>query len=291
MKGRISPADMFPAGLPDYDVARLRLADGLSVRVVSGGAPADPPVIFLPGWGCSAYSFRRILLPVARAGFRVHCAELRGHGLSDKPVEASQYSTQAMVDHVIAIADALGTERFALVGHSMSGALAGRVAAQVPDRVAALAMISPVGLNGVALFPFAKAITQRIILPILPRFATRWMVRLFLWLAYGQLGDFSRRDVDEYWAPSQFPEYTWALRHLLHEFDWGPESPTLLSAFHAPSLVAYGSRDHLMRDDAEQWFSTALPEGEVRVFREAGHIAPEEVPELVSDALITLLRR
>lgn len=282
---------MFPAGLPDYRVSRVSLTDGLAVRVTSCGTESDSPVLFLPGWGCSSYSFRRNLLPVARGSFSVHCPDLRGHGLSDKPADAESYSTAAMIEHVLDIADALGLSRFALVGHSMGAALAARVAAHSPERITSLAMISPVGLNGLPMLGLAKVLTPRPSRTVLPRVASRSMVRFFLWLAYGDLGDFGRREVDEYWAPSQFPEFTWALRHLLHEFDWGPLSPAALAAISAPSLVAFGSRDHLIRRDATAWFREAIPGIEVREFPDAGHVAPEEIPELVNEWLIAILRR
>ncbi|MDC5699368.1 alpha/beta hydrolase [Intrasporangium calvum] len=79
-------------------------------------------------------------------------ADLRGYG-ARKDVEGSQ-TLDEIADDLIALADEHGAERFALVGHSMSGAFIQRVLAKVPDRVEALVALSPVSSSP---FPFDDA--------------------------------------------------------------------------------------------------------------------------------------
>ncbi|HYH82112.1 MAG TPA: alpha/beta hydrolase [Longimicrobium sp.] len=90
------------------------------------------PVLMLPGAGQSAHIFRTVA-PALGPGLRPLAATLRGHGESDTP-EAG-YTTDRLAADVVAVLDALEIERAALVGHSLGGAIATRVAAAAPERV------------------------------------------------------------------------------------------------------------------------------------------------------------
>jgi pimeloyl-ACP methyl ester carboxylesterase len=70
--------------------------------------------------------------------------DLRGHGRSEPP-ENGDYSIAAMAEDVAAVVDALGLERFVLVGHSMGGGVALSYAGAHPDRVAGLLLLDPIG--------------------------------------------------------------------------------------------------------------------------------------------------
>jgi 2-succinyl-6-hydroxy-2,4-cyclohexadiene-1-carboxylate synthase len=71
--------------------------------------------------------------------YRVIAPDLRGHGMSGKPV--SSYSGEEMADDMIALMDRLGVESAVIVGHSMGGHVAGCLAAAHPSRVRALAIL------------------------------------------------------------------------------------------------------------------------------------------------------
>src|SRR6266704_6680 len=87
----LRPGEMFPAGDPAYRVSFPRLRSGIKVRVVERGDPSSPPIVLVHGWGCSAYVFRRNMPALAAAGFRAIAVDLKGHGLSDKPLALEEY--------------------------------------------------------------------------------------------------------------------------------------------------------------------------------------------------------
>jgi pimeloyl-ACP methyl ester carboxylesterase len=70
--------------------------------------------------------------------------DLRGHGRSDRP-EDGRYAIEAQALDVAAVADALGLERFALVGHSLGAGVALAYAAEHPARVTHLIVADPIG--------------------------------------------------------------------------------------------------------------------------------------------------
>jgi pimeloyl-ACP methyl ester carboxylesterase len=281
---------MFPAGETGYRVTNLTLPTGLVLRVVESGEENAPPVLLLHGWGCSAFAFHENMRAIADVGFRVIAPDMKGHGLSEKPPDSGSYSTVAMVQHIGAIADALNIERFALGGHSMGAALALRFAIASPGRVTALALIAPVGTSGLRFLSLVRLATPAFSPPFWRMLNTRWMTRFFLRLAYGELGVPSAREVEEYWAPSQFPEFTTALRHLLHRFNWGPIYIGGLDAHNIPILVLTGSRDHLCRKKTLEHIRKSL-RCEMQVIEGAGHLVISETPERVNSALVALLRK
>jgi pimeloyl-ACP methyl ester carboxylesterase len=281
---------MFPAGDPVYRVSFPRLRSGLTVRSVERGDPSAPPILFVHGWGCSAYVFNRNLPVVSDAGFRAIAVDLKGHGLSDKPVAAKDYEVDSLVEHLREILDALDLRRPALAGHSLGGSLIYHFAARYPDRVQCLGLLSPVGLKGVPLMGMYRAATPRLLNPLLRRVRSRSFVRFALRRVYGKRGHFTPQDVEEYFAPAQFPEYAVAMRQLLHSYDWSAANHRKLKTLEVPAIGLWGTLDHLMPHDGIGVFAPLIPKMSVGAIADAGHVIPQETPDEVNTALVALLR-
>jgi pimeloyl-ACP methyl ester carboxylesterase len=279
---------MFPGADPAYRVSFPRLRSGLKVRVIERGNPQSPPVVFLHGWGCSAYIFRDNLPAISNAGFRTIAVDLKGHGLSDKPRGKKEYSIGALVEHVRDILDALRIDRARLVGHSMGGALVYHFASRYPDRVESLGFLSPVGLTGVPLMWLYRALTPRWMAPVLHLVRPRAAVKIALKRVYGKRGTFTPRDVEEYMAPFQFPEYAPAIRELLHEFDWKAARHGSLPTVAARAAGAFGTLDHLMPHDGMAIYARLVPGIAIKAITDAGHVITEETPQEVNAVLVAL---
>lgn len=289
-RDNLSPSEMFPAGDPAYRVSFPRLRSGLKVRVVERGDPEWPPVVLIHGWGCSVYVFRRNMPALADAGFRVIAVDLKGHGLSDKPIAPDEYTIDSLVEHLHDILDALGLQRPALAGHSLGASLIYHFASQYPGRAQCLGLLSPVGLNGVPLMRLYRALTPKVLTPLLRQIKPRLIVKLALRRVYGRRAHFTERDVEEFLAPSQFPEYALAMRELLHNYDWTAALNRELATLDLPAVGVWGALDHLMPDDGMGIYVSLLPRIVLRVIPEAGHIIAEETPQEVNAALLALLR-
>jgi pimeloyl-ACP methyl ester carboxylesterase len=287
-RGRIPPGEMFPAGESGYRTSFVKLRSGISIRVVERGDVAAFPVLLLPGWGSTVYIWRRNLPAIADAGFRAIAVDLKGSGLSDKPLGESEYTSEAMIEHLGEIIDALALKAPVVVGHSQAASIAYRYAKRNPSRLGGLVLLSPVGHNGVKLLWLYKLLTPKLARAALPSLCTRLAIRLTLRRVYGKLRDFSSRDVDEYYAPCQFPEFPIAQRDSLHAFDWRVPVDGKLDL---PALLMHGTNDHLVRGDSIADYEKAIPGIETVVISGAGHIIPEEADEHVNSALIPFLRR
>jgi pimeloyl-ACP methyl ester carboxylesterase len=287
----LSPGEMFPAGDPAYRVSFPRLRSGIRIRVVERGEPTSPPVLLIHGWGCSVFVFRRNLPALADAGFRAIAVDLKGHGLSDKPVAPDEYTIDSLVEHLLEILDALGLERPALAGHSLGSTLIYHFATKHPQRVRCLGLLSPVGLTGVSLMWLYRALTPRFLTRILQQIKPRVIVKLALRRVYGKRGHFTERDVEEFLAPSQFPEFSLAMRQLLHHYEWNAAKHRPLAVVDLPAVGIWGTLDHLMPEDGMGMYLSLVPRIVLHAITDAGHLVTEETPREVNSALLEMLTR
>ncbi len=114
-----------------------------AIAGLRAGEPGAPRVLALHGWLDNAASF----LPLAAhlEGIDLVAPDLPGHGRSAHLPRGADYSFAGSMHAVLDIADALGWERFALLGHSMGAGIASLVAAGSPQRVARLVAIEALG--------------------------------------------------------------------------------------------------------------------------------------------------
>lgn len=279
---------MYPARVPEVRASMLTLRSGARVRVAEAGPAGGRPVFLLHGWGASIYGWRFVFPALAAAGFHAIGFDLRGHGLSDKPRDPRAYTLASMLAHALEVMDALGLERPAVIGHSMGGRLALELAMATPERVSALALLSPAGIGEVygttiARFPFPW------LTPLAPELVRRWMITATLRACYGHVGEFTERDVDEYWAPSQFPGYARAVVELLRHFEWAPVPLARLAALRMPRLLVRGTLDRVVWLTDPQPIMRVLPSGAFRLVPEVGHLPHEEAPAPVMPMLLEFL--
>ena len=97
------------------------------------------------------------------------------------------------------------------------------------------------------------------------------------------------RDVDEYWAPSQFNGFSLALRECIRHVHWGQLPPATLAAVRTPTLVIAGGKDVVVRDVAVG--GRLIPGARVVELPEAGHLAVQECADVVNRELLTFLAR
>ena len=106
---------------------RIRSRDGTALAVQEWGNPAGPPILFIHG-GLQAHPCwdRQVSDPVLTARHRLVTFDLRGHGLSDKPVGVAHYRPAEPWAHdLAAIIAGLGLVRPVLVGWSFGGRVIG----------------------------------------------------------------------------------------------------------------------------------------------------------------------
>jgi pimeloyl-ACP methyl ester carboxylesterase len=99
-------------------------------------------VLLLHGFPQTSASWRDQVTALASAGYRAVAPDQRGYSPRARPTEVAAYAIPELVGDVIGFADALGAERFHLVGHDWGGAVAWHVAGRHPDRLHTLSVVS-----------------------------------------------------------------------------------------------------------------------------------------------------
>ena len=120
---------------------RVLLSSGVTLNVALAGDPQAPAVILLHGFPESHRTWREVA-PRLQGEFHLVMPDQRGFAGSDLPQEVEAYKTDTLIDDIFALADALGIERFALVGHDWGGAIAWGAALRNDPRLSRLAIVN-----------------------------------------------------------------------------------------------------------------------------------------------------
>jgi pimeloyl-ACP methyl ester carboxylesterase len=125
----------------DVTTTEIATAEGRFTADVAG--PGDGPVVLLlHGFPQTRHTWRDVLGDLAAAGRRAVAVDQRGYSPGVRPPSVESYATPRLVGDVLDIADALGAERFDLVGHDWGGQVAWLTAVARPDRVRTLTVLS-----------------------------------------------------------------------------------------------------------------------------------------------------
>lgn len=284
---RLPPEQWWPAGNPAIARRRVTLADGTDLRVVEAGPKSGPPVLLVHGWAVTAYLWRHNIGALALAGFHVYACDMPGHGLSDAPQEKGSYELAVQAGRLTMLLDALGLERPKVVAQSMGGRVAFEVA--MAGRVERLALFGSVGFGEVRpareLVPFIPDIRGDLLSLFFPRRAVEIVQRR----VYGKIGWFTERDIDEYWAPSQFPDVLRAQLQMLREFTWETIDPAVLARCTVPTLVVFGTDDKTVRPVPTAELVAAMPNARLELIEGGGHVVMEETPDRINQLLVDFL--
>src|SRR5271168_3518640 len=117
-------------------MAKIQVGN-LAVAVSDAGD--GPPVVLLHGLACGQRMWFHQILALQNR-FRVIAYDLRGHGLTDAPAAATDYSATLLARDLIGVLDALKIEQAAIIGFSLGGGPALALAASTPERVSRLVL-------------------------------------------------------------------------------------------------------------------------------------------------------
>lgn len=126
---------------------RRKLPSGFELHYLESGSGL--PVVFLHGSGpgASAYSnFKQNFPALVDAGYRAVLPDLVGFGHSDKPA-GIDYTLDLFSSTLVELLDALDIGNCVLVGNSLGGAVALRIAIDHPDRIRKLVLMAPGGIE------------------------------------------------------------------------------------------------------------------------------------------------
>ncbi len=245
---------------------RIVDVDGLGVHVVEAGR--GPAVILIHGFGGHTFSFRYLIPALARE-HRVIALDLKGFGYTERV--DTDYSQTAQARLVVGLMDALGVEKASLVGHSMGGGVAMRVASTWPQRVESVVLAGSV--SGDRLPVFVIPFVTRALLPIFARLLGR---RLFRRSYYDRaLATDAVRE--EYQKPARIRG---SLDGLLQMMRHSRRDRLIdFERIAQPVLILWAAGERVLPGLILRRLRRRLPHAEVVMIERAGHLLLEERPE------------
>jgi non-heme chloroperoxidase len=249
--------------------------DGTRIAYESHGT-GNLKVLLLHGWGGSSSYWRDLVSHLNLEGLQIIAPSYRGHGDSGKP--AKGYALDSFAKDVLAVADAMGTERFVVVGFSMSGKFAQYIAAVHPGRVLGLVLIAPV--------PASE-------FPVPPEMAKAWCdTQHDRNAAFNTiLAPFTKIPVKRELTERFLDEFGKAARIGLEQTlnMCGASFVEQAKKIRVPTLVLAGSNDPLLTPDMLRATILAQIAGARMVALPCGHEIPQEMPEQTAALLEAFL--
>jgi haloacetate dehalogenase len=283
----------------DYRRGRVGEADYLFAL-----AGDDEPVLLLHGFPQTHYCWRAIIPSLAKSRTIV-APDLRGYGGSHAPAGGARgegFTKREMAADLVALMDALGFDRFAVVGHDRGARVAYRMVLDHPTRVERLAV-----LNVVPTVDQFERMTSGASLGYWP------------WLLLAQPTPFPEQLIAA--APERFLRFifdSWTLERSAIDNDafavyldaFSPAAAAICGDYRAsfwldrehdsedrrqgrriecPTLVITGAGETQLADAADVWRGWATDVRAATV--PAGHFVAEEAPDLLAAELSTFLSR
>jgi pimeloyl-ACP methyl ester carboxylesterase len=254
-----------PARRESQPPGRIVRAAGVAMHYIERGR--GDPIVLIHGLGGTTGSWAGVI-PLLAANHRVIAMDLAGFGFSGK--DAGLLLTQSrQSERVAAVMEALGISRATVVGHSLGGAVAQRLAADFPGKVERLVLVAsvdaaqpegwaPDGLKARVLGRLSQPRT--LLTPACARGAARSLLRR---------------------AP---PVPNAKVRR-----DASLERPLDAGRISAPTLVISGSADAMISPEAGEAIRGRIRDARHTVLGGAGHLIPEERSEELVEEILAFM--
>lgn len=241
--------------------------------------PADAPVVVLSNSLGSTYEMWEPQADALAERFRVVRYDTRGHGRS--PVPPGPYTIDDLVDDVVALLDRLEVRRAHVVGLSLGGMTALRLAAREPDRVDRLAVLCTGAMLGPASGWTDRAATVRThgTAAVAEAVVQRWFTPDHL-AAHPDVR--ARHEAMVAGTPAE--GYAGCCE-VIAAMDLRPDLPSIS----APTLAVAGADDPATPPAHLEEIATSVQHGRLLVVPDAAHLANVQQPGTVTPAIVSHL--
>jgi pimeloyl-ACP methyl ester carboxylesterase len=225
-------------------------------------------VVFLHGSGpgVSAWSNWSRVIPELAQNFRAIALDLVGFGATERP-EDIIYGTDAWMRQTLGLLDALGIERFSLVGNSMGGRISQVITARHPERVQKLVLM---GSPGPFMKPTASLGALRAYTPSEANMRSL-MVDQFLYDPALVTDDLVKNRYQSSIRPGAHEAYVDMFHNPKHRGGQMPLSATDVEAFPVPALLLHGREDRVIPMQNSLDLFGLIPNAQLHIFGRCGH--------------------
>jgi 2-hydroxymuconate-semialdehyde hydrolase len=269
-----APGERPPTGRSVTDELTVR---GARIRVRVSGDPAHPPVLMLHGIGRSLEDWDPQHDRLA-ADHRVISADLPGFGLSE-PMPG-RVTLAGLADGVLATVDALGERRpLHVMGNSLGGAVALRMLAGQPARIATLTLVNSAGFGQEVALALRILAVPGLGRPLLGRIDERAAYRIERSLFHDR-AHVTRERVELALRVAARPHNARVFLETARELGtfrgirarWRETLLGQVAAHPRPALIVWGDRDLILPASHLAAARAAFPQAETHLFPDTGHM-------------------
>jgi pimeloyl-ACP methyl ester carboxylesterase len=283
------------ATAPYPPAGRFVTVDGTRLHYLERGG--GQPVVFLHGGMLDAHDFLPAIETVADAGMRGIAFDRPGYGHSQRPAEPVTPVEQARL--IAAALRELDVDRPILVAHSYSGVIALAYALHHPDRLAGLVLVSAATYGGEAYDGHDDPISRLATLPVLGTLLRHTVLTPLGALAVPRMvaATFSPDPVPDGYlarATALWPRPAQFLANRRDVLAFSPSAQALSPRYRevtVPTVIVYGERDPFRVPEHARRLVREIPDAQLLVIPDAGHMLPQVRPAVVLDAIRRLPRR
>ena len=234
----------------------------------------DEALVFIHGYTSSHHNWDATL-PRLPARYRAFAFDLRGAGESDRP--GSGYTIEQYAEDIDLAVQALGLEKFALIGHSMGGVMAMQYAVHHPERLSKLVLVAPApssGITGIdpAVRAQIKALRQN-------RELAKTMLKAFQTRPIADEVMDQQIEDNIKWQDDAYDAAFASMQSI--------DLSDAVSGIQVPTLIVVGDRDFLREDNLRD--AARIPHCALQVFYRVGHVIPYDVPDEFVAVLVDFL--
>jgi pimeloyl-ACP methyl ester carboxylesterase len=258
----------------------------LAIAVTDVGAGS--PVMLLHGLACGKRMWFHQIRAL-RNRFRVIAYDQRGHGQTDAPAAATDYSAAHLARDLVGVLDALKIERTAIVGFSLGGGPALALAASKPERVSRL-VLADVGAGAddpVKIESMARQWGALIAQSKLDELVCE-MLRSELFKVYARRNARRRNHMAALIRATPIDGLRFTLSQVLAKRKSLFRLTEPMKSARMPTLVLVGEHDYVC-SKAARLLAQTIPNASLKIIKGSGHMSPLEQPAAFSVALLDFL--
>ena len=253
------------------------VVDGHRIHYFVGGSGTGETIVLIHGVNGRAQDWSNLMPQFARAGYQVYAIDLLGYGKSDRPADAA-YSVAQETKIVEDFMAQKHMQRVNLMGWSLGGWIAARIALEKPQIVDRLVLYDSAGIR------FGMGVGPDTFQPDTPR---------KLDVLYGLLMPdpvhfpaIVARDLIR-----RFQESSWVMDRSVRSMLTGKDAlDGKLQAIKIPTLIVWGKQDHLIPVTSGEAMHQQIHQSVLEIFDGCGHMAPGQCADAVGPDTIEFLR-
>lgn len=268
-----------------YKSSRFIPIEGLDIHYCDEGE--GDIILLIHGTFSSLHSFDD-WNEILKKKYRVIRLDLPGFGLTG-PHPDHLYNIESYIDFIDAFLTKLNIKSCSVAGHSLGGWLSWEFSLKYTNRVDKLILIDSAGYKGEGNMPLPFVIAQTPVLRNVFNYVPKAVIRRFVRQVFHDQSKVTDELVERYFELFHREGNKEAFVKLANS-SYMHNTETLCN-LNVPVLIMWGDKDKWINVNRTSLFDQDLPDSEVIIYENVGHVPMEEIPEKTAEDLISFLEK